>query len=776
MKTLSEKPNDKVRILINGIHARSGGGVTYLQNILTPLADDERLQLYLCLHRDQLDLFGKIDNRVQVRVFDVNRAFWSLFLWEQISLPLISRRMAVDVTFSPANFGPIFARNPVIMLRNALAVGDEEPRFARRLYWMVLALMTAASLMGCRRAIAVSNYARDALSFGVTGRLKKKVQVVYHGVNPIFSPAPKETKVDQFLLVVADIYIQKNLHTLMEALPKILGRFPDLRLKIAGRRNDEVYYSRIVKLIARLGLEDHVLFLGHKRDDELITLYRECAAFVLPSTVETFGNPLAEAMACGAPVVCSNTAALPEIVGDGALLFDPLNAEDMANKIISVIADEELADRITRLGRERSKIFSWQRTAKQTADTLVEAAWHRVGGSVPRKGGRGVKVLINAISAKRGGIVTYTSDLVNELRARHVDATIALPPSDVEEGSPHTMVVDVRTLGAVRRFLWDQFMWRSIVKGHETDVLFSSANFGLLSSPVSQLLMMSEGGLFNPLYLRHVMPRLGKRFKFLNWARRVLMLRSIKAASIVILPTETLYKWILSYCPDLENRAVINGYGIDLDRFKPQSSNSVLRDDGLRLLYVSVYYPHKDPETLNRAVQILRKQGIDVSAHITMAEEEFMRWKCGPEDYKRLRDSERKGFLNLASIPHKDLPAAYGACDIFVFPSVSETFGFPLVEAMACGSPVIAADTLTNREICGSAALYYPPFDADGLANQIKNLRAQPDLYRKMREAGIERAHNRFSLTDHFDRLAELVDQMATGQDLSHLTLANAKP
>jgi glycosyltransferase involved in cell wall biosynthesis len=377
MKKLAGSEGNRVRVLINGVHARSGGGLTYLRNILAHLANDERLELHLFLHHDQLPLFASIDERITTRVFDFNRAFWSFFWWEQVSLPLISRAMSADVTFSPANFGPLFAQTPVIMLRNAYAVGSDDPRFIRRLYWRAMALMTAASLMSCRRAIAVSRFARDNLSFGRQAWRDRKVHVVYHGVNPIFVPGEKTPGMEPCLLLVADIYIQKNLHTLIEALPIIHRSVPGIRLKVAGRRNDEFYYDRIVKLIARLDLQHDIEFLGHKRDDELLTLYRDCAVFVLPSTMETFGNPLAEAMACGAPVACSNVAAMPEIVGDGAILFDPLDAENMAEKIVQIVKDPAFAKNLATRGHARSGIFSWETTARRTADILVDAAQGR---------------------------------------------------------------------------------------------------------------------------------------------------------------------------------------------------------------------------------------------------------------------------------------------------------------------------------------------------------------------------------------------------------------
>jgi glycosyltransferase involved in cell wall biosynthesis len=349
------------------------------------MAEDERLELHLFLLADQHDLFMPIDNRIRIHTLNFRPGFWYLLFWEQLVLPIVARRLGADVTFSSANYGPLLAPAPVIVLSNAVAVGTTEVRLSRRIYWRTLALVTAISLVTCRRAIAVSDYARDALSFGLGRWLDGKIKVVHHGVSTHFSPGKSTPDTEPYLLAVGDIYIQKNLHTLVEALAIIQRRSPGIRLKIAGRRTDPFYYDKIVRLIAQRGLADSIDLLGQRSLDELRELYRDCAVFVFPSTVETFGMPLVEAMACGAPIVCSNTAAMPEIVGECAVLCDPMDAEDMANKILHVIEDEGLAQRLIDLGRQRSKFFSWDKAARLTADVLVEAAQNRPGHSGQRK-------------------------------------------------------------------------------------------------------------------------------------------------------------------------------------------------------------------------------------------------------------------------------------------------------------------------------------------------------------------------------------------------------
>jgi len=364
----------KIRVLINGLHAKSGGGVTYLRNILPYFVNDDRLEFHLAIHKSQHDLFAPFDHRLKLHEYDFKAGFWRLLIWEQFVLPIKARAIAPEITFSPGNYGPIFVPSSIIMLQNALAVGRVETRPTKRLYWAGLAIMTALSLARCTRAIAISKYAYEGLGFGLGQWFKNKIDVIYHGVSTKFSPSPKSPGIAPYLLVVSDIYIQKNLDTLIEALKIIREQFPDLTLKIAGHQTDKPYYETLTELIVRQGLEDHVEFTGVQNMESLVGLYRDCAVFVLPSTVETFGFPLLEAMACGAPVATSNSAALPEIAGTGATLFDPLDARDMAKKITHVMEDHDFAKKLVKRGERQAAQYRWDLTAQQTTDLFIEIA------------------------------------------------------------------------------------------------------------------------------------------------------------------------------------------------------------------------------------------------------------------------------------------------------------------------------------------------------------------------------------------------------------------
>ncbi len=365
--------SDRVRVLINGVHAKSGGGVIHLRNILPLLAADERLEVHLFLHADQIGLFHPVDERVRVHLFTFRNGFFRLLLWEQTALPVLARVMNADVVFSLANFGPLLAPNHVLLLSNTFAVARSEWRLSKRLYWLALYLVTFLSVVTCRRSIAVSRYALDTLAPRWYRRQGGKTVVIHHGVSPLFVPdavVPRE----RFLLAVSDIYVQKNLHNLVRALATLRERHPDIRLLVAGSCIDQTYYRHLVELVTHLGLTDAVTFVGRLPHEELRPLYQRCLVFVFPSTAEAFGLPLIEAMACGAPVACSNATAMPEVVGDAADQFDPGDPVAMAAVLDHLIESEDRRAELSRAALRRASEFSWQRAARETADVLCQAA------------------------------------------------------------------------------------------------------------------------------------------------------------------------------------------------------------------------------------------------------------------------------------------------------------------------------------------------------------------------------------------------------------------
>lgn len=363
------------RILVNAIHARAGGGVTYLQNLLPLLAAEPDLEFHLIPPRGRKADFAALSSAISVHDVAMPRSWLPLLLWEQLVLPFVAWRIGFDVVFSPANFAPLLLPSQVIVIQNAVAVGQYDERFGKRIYWLTLRIMTLVSLLIVRRAIAVSHYVADTAKSPFR---RTAISVVHHGVGAIFSPAPPAHSPGAYLLAVADLYVQKNMDRLIEAFALVRRRYPSVALRIAGAEIDRDYAATLYRRVAALDLENAVAFLGRRSPAELVELYRGCAVFVFPSFVESFGMPLLEAMACGAPVVASNTSAMPEIAGGAALLCDPGDPRDIAEKILRVLDDPALCRSLRERSLMRRKDFSWTECARWTADVLREAASGRV--------------------------------------------------------------------------------------------------------------------------------------------------------------------------------------------------------------------------------------------------------------------------------------------------------------------------------------------------------------------------------------------------------------
>ena len=214
-----------------------------------------------------------------------------------------------------------------------------------------------------------------------------------------------------------------------------------------------------------------------------------------------------------------------------------------------------------------------------------------------------MKILVNALSARMGGIVTYTSNLMRSFAARGIDATFAVPPEFPAPETARVLRLQANRMRPLTRLLWEQTVWRRVIARENPDVLFSSANFGVMTSSVPQLLLVREGGLFDPYYITNIAPGQGVRAAIFRTARRKLIQASMRAADSVIVPTEALRDSLLIWSPKLGDKISCNLYGTRPDLFSARATSREWRADGvMRLLYVSEYYPHKRPGMMAEVV------------------------------------------------------------------------------------------------------------------------------------------------------------------------------
>jgi glycosyltransferase involved in cell wall biosynthesis len=165
-----------------------------------------------------------------------------------------------------------------------------------------------------------------------------------------------------YLLYVGNLKPHKNVHTLLRAFAQLRKRGrPHYSLIILG--DDARWKSSIVDEMERLGIQDSTTIVPHVSQSFLPRVYAAADLLVMPSTVEGFGLPVLEAMACGTPVIASNAASLPEVAGDAALYFDPASPEELAFQIERMLSSAELRAVLQRRGIQRAGQFTWQQSA-----------------------------------------------------------------------------------------------------------------------------------------------------------------------------------------------------------------------------------------------------------------------------------------------------------------------------------------------------------------------------------------------------------------------------
>jgi glycosyltransferase involved in cell wall biosynthesis len=358
--------------LINAVHSKSGGGVTYLRNLVPLLAADPELDVHLVIQADQAAVVEPMKSILPVHMLPAWGKLGTVLVQEQLLIPALALRLGAKTVFSPANYGPLLAPAPVILLRNALEVSDLDARLDKRLYWLGVTWLTRGCFATARRVMVVSGHAAKLFADRFHIKEDRRLSVVHHGVGPAFHPgADAGQRTPDRLLAVSDIYVQKNLETLLDALALLP---PSVTLDIAGRALDPGYAQALKDRIDRLGIAGRVCFLGGQSAEAVAALYRQASIFVFPSLVETFGNPLVEAMASGIPIVASDAAATPEITDGAALLAHPRDAAHMAEQIARLLGDPALWAEQAAKGLERAQHFSWAETAAKVARVLKDAA------------------------------------------------------------------------------------------------------------------------------------------------------------------------------------------------------------------------------------------------------------------------------------------------------------------------------------------------------------------------------------------------------------------
>lgn len=305
-------------------------------------------------------------------------------LWTHLRLARALRQDRPALLFVPAHVLPL-----VHPRRTVVTVHDLGFRFfpaahppAARAY---LELSTWWAARRATRLIAISRATAADLQrcYGVP---PERIRVIYEGVDPAFRPFHDPDALaafrrrhalgpEPYVLAVGTLQPRKNLPTLLRAFRRFQDSQPDrYQLLLAGRPGWGGGAGPLLAEATHLGLANQVKFVGYLPDADLPLAYSGALAYVQPSLYEGFGLSVLEALACGTPVVAADRAALPEIVGQAGLLFDPTSPADLATSLAQLLPGTPLRAHLQSAGPAQAAHFTWQRCAQQTLALLREVA------------------------------------------------------------------------------------------------------------------------------------------------------------------------------------------------------------------------------------------------------------------------------------------------------------------------------------------------------------------------------------------------------------------
>jgi glycosyltransferase involved in cell wall biosynthesis len=352
-----------------------------------------------------------------------------------------------------------------------------------------------------------------------------------------------------------------------------------------------------------------------------------------------------------------------------------------------------------------------------------------------------VKVLIHALGANMGGALRHLTNFLPELgrcdakREYVVLIRESFSALDVAENIRLERVPDQACSGWLKRIASDVFELPRRLKREKFSAVVSLTNIGPIWSPVPHILFQRNALFYCPYYLQ----RIGGQLKVETALRRRLAVASMMRADLIVTPSYAMGEMIREACPQTRScrfHTLYHGFAKEAlaEPLDEKFVRLLFAKKGARLLYPTHPAQHKGFEALFDILARLKTEGLEFCLFTTISSDD---WPGGVSAYEhRVRElGLDDNVVFMGRVPQRQMGALYKQSDLMVYPSLCESFGFSMIEAMGYGLPIVAADIAINREICSEGALYYSPFDAVAGFKAIRDA-LEPAVTKKLRERG----------------------------------------
>ena len=308
-------------------------------------------------------------------------------LWEQVALPRAARKAKVDILHCTSNTAPIQCKIPLVLTLHDIIFLEPRDKANKSLYqnlgWVYRRWNVPRIMPNCRRIITVSNFELQNI-IHKTGIEKSRMAMIYNGYNDIFQQQSDVNQVYRkyinepgYLLFLGNTDPKKNTERTLIAYSLYLEQSKVKRKLLVGDI-DQHYLEDIITRNRIDNIRNGLVQSGYIPNKDLVYLYNNAFAFLYTSLRESFGIPLLEGMACGTPVITSNTSSMPEIGGQDAILVNPESPQEIAAQLLKLEQDADYYEEKRQVGLERAKLFSWKHTAEQLLQ-LYKEVYQEIG-------------------------------------------------------------------------------------------------------------------------------------------------------------------------------------------------------------------------------------------------------------------------------------------------------------------------------------------------------------------------------------------------------------
>ena len=361
----------KIGIEAQRIFRKNKHGMDYvvLQEIRELQQIDKENEYYVFVKPDE-DRCVKSSENVHI----IELSCPSYPLWEQWALPRAAKQYGVELLHCTSNTAPIWCDIPLVLTLHDIIFLEPRDKQNHSLYqnmgWLYRRLDVPRILDKCRRIITVSNFEME----NIIRKLqipRERMAMIYNGYNEWFRPVDDTEGIYRkyipepgYFFFLGNTDPKKNTERTLVAYSKYLNQSA-VKRKLLMADLDHEYLNGIIERNGIENIRESIVMPGYIVNSDLPYIYNNAFAFLYTSLRESFGIPLLEGMACGVPVITSNTSSMPEIGGPDAILINPENSDEITQMMMRLERDEVFYQEKRTVGLERAKLFSWRKTATQ---------------------------------------------------------------------------------------------------------------------------------------------------------------------------------------------------------------------------------------------------------------------------------------------------------------------------------------------------------------------------------------------------------------------------